>query len=115
MDFYHADPTPTPETDTSTAYTANTPPETESGDLDDQDPLGGAHPSSFSVPWPGSTFIIRSVSSGKVLTLLDGQVVLGLLGGRGSIHWECVETSGWLGFRNLVTGKFLGHDGKKGR
>lgn len=36
-------------------------------------------------------------------------------GGRGSIHWACVENEGrWLGFRNVVTGSFLGHD-KKGR
>ncbi|KAF2105950.1 hypothetical protein BDV96DRAFT_675917 [Lophiotrema nucula] len=42
------------------------------------------------VPWPGSTFIIRALSSGaeKVLTLLDGNVVLAPPGGRGSIHWE---------------------------
>lgn len=35
-------------------------------------------------------------------------------GGRGSIHWACVETKGWLGFQNLASGRFLGHD-KKGR
>jgi hypothetical protein len=114
MDFNHADPSPILETDNSTAYTANTPPETESGDLDDHDPLNDTYPGSFSVPWPGSTFIIRSVSSGQVITLLDGKIVLAPLGGRGSIHWECVETKGWLGFRNLVTNKFLGHNGKRG-
>ena len=32
--------------------------------------------------------------------------------GRGSIYWTCVETKGWLGFRNTVSGKFLGHDAK---
>jgi hypothetical protein len=108
------DPTPTPDPDHSTAYTAPTPPDTLSADLDDHDPLGGADPGSFSVPWPDSTFIIRSVASGQVMTLLDGQIVLAPLGGRGSIHWECVENKGWLGFRNLVTGKFLGHNGKRG-
>ena len=35
-------------------------------------------------------------------------------GGRGSIHWVCVETKGWLGFQNLASGRFLGHD-KNGR
>jgi hypothetical protein len=110
MVLTQVDTTPTPEPDTSTAYIATTPPETVSADLDDHDPFGGAKPSSFSVPWPGSTFIIRSVSSGQVITLLDGQIVLAPLGGRGSIHWACMETKGWLGFRNHVSGGFLGHD-----
>jgi hypothetical protein len=114
MTLIQGDPTPTLEPDSSAAYTANTPPETVSIDLDDHDPFGGAEPDSFLVPWPGSTFIIRSVSSGQVMTLLDGQIVLAPLGGRGSIHWACVETKGWLGFRNLVTCEFLGHNGKNG-
>ncbi|MCJ1343867.1 hypothetical protein MMC31_002065 [Peltigera leucophlebia] len=90
-----------------------TPPETVAADLlDDRDPFGGA--SSFLVPWPSSTFIIRSVSSGYVITLLNGRIVLTQPGGPGSIHWACVETKGWLGFRNVVSGNFLGHD-EKGR
>ncbi|KAL8786511.1 MAG: hypothetical protein Q9213_002738 [Squamulea squamosa] len=102
--------------DNSTIYTATTPPETVPAALsdipDNHGPFGSAEPSSFSVPWPGSTFIIRSVLSGHVLTLLDGQIVLTQPGGRGSIHWACVETTGWLGFLNVVSGKFLGHDAK---
>ena len=31
-----------------------------------------------------------------------------------SIHWACVENNGWLGFRNISSGKFLGYD-EKGR
>lgn len=105
-------PEPIPNHDDSTIYTANTPPETVTTDLlDDHGPSTGAEPSSSSVPWPGSTFIIRSASSGHVLTLLDGQILLTQPGGRGSIHWECVETNGWLGFRNNVSGKFLGREG----
>ncbi|KAI9789597.1 MAG: hypothetical protein M1816_005906 [Peltula sp. TS41687] len=99
--------------DNSTVYTATTPPETIATDLpDDHDPFGGAKSSSSSVPWLGSTFIIRCVSSGHVITLLDGQIVLARPGGRGSIHWACVETKGWFGFRNPVSGRFLGHDAK---
>ena len=95
----------------STTYTATTPPETIASDLLDEHELSsGAEPSSSLVPWPGSTFIIRSVSSGHVLTLLDGQVLLAQPGGPGSIYWACVETKGWLGFRNPVSGKFLGHN-----
>ncbi|KAI9652463.1 MAG: hypothetical protein M1829_001647 [Trizodia sp. TS-e1964] len=66
--------------DTSTNFTAITPP--ESVDTDDYGKFSIPTPLFSSVPWPGSTFIIRSV--------------------------------GWLGFRNPVSGKFLGHD-KKGR
>ncbi|KAH8588121.1 hypothetical protein B0O99DRAFT_525690, partial [Bisporella sp. PMI_857] len=63
-----------------------------------------------SVPWPGSTFIIRSISSGHVITLLNGEVVLAPPGGRGSIHWACVETKAWLGFQNVASSGFLGHN-----
>ena len=66
--------------------------------------------SSTLVPWPGSTFIIRSISSGDVITLLDGQIVLKQPGGSGCAEWTCVKSKGWLGFRNVVSGKFLGHD-----
>ncbi|KAL8761228.1 MAG: hypothetical protein Q9184_002632 [Pyrenodesmia sp. 2 TL-2023] len=99
--------------DDSTAYTATTPPETVAADLpDDYDPFSGPKRSSLLVPWPGSTFIIRSVGSGHVITLLDGQVVLTQPGGHGSIYWACVETKGWLGFLNVVSGGYLGHDAK---
>jgi hypothetical protein len=73
------------------------------GSLENHDP-------SRSVPSHGFTFIIRSVSSGHVITLLDGQVMLAPPGDRGSIHWACVETEGWLGFRNRISNKFLCHD-----
>jgi len=102
-------PNPVLDFDDSTAYTATTPPETIADNLD-QD-VGFR---SSSVPGPGFTFIIRSVSCGRVITLLDGQIVLTQLGGCGSTRWACVETNGWLGFKNLVSGKFLGHS-KNGR
>lgn len=106
-----AEPGPSQYVDSSTASSASTPPETVPDNLfDDQDPLGRATPGPFLVPWPGSTFIIRSVSCGRVLTLLDGKITLTELGSRGSIHWVCMETKGWFGFRNTVSGKFLGHD-----
>ncbi len=111
MVFNPVDPTKPiiDDDDSSTVYAGTTtPPETVAADLDDRDPSGGASP--FLVPWPGSNFIIRSVSSGQVITLLEGHIVLAEPGGRGSIDWACVETKGWLGFRNVVSGKFLGHD-----
>lgn len=66
------------------------------------------------VPSHGSTVIIRSLSCGNVLTLLDGQVVLAPPGGRGSILWTCIETEGWFGFRDCVSAKFICH-GRDGR
>jgi hypothetical protein len=113
MALEYVNPEHSPSLDSSTAYTSKTPAESVVDDLP-ADPLNDAKESSSSVPWPGSTFIIRSAKSGDVLTLLDGQVILARPGGRGSIHWACVETKGWLGFKNLVTGCFLGHD-KEGK
>ena len=115
MDLDQFDLSPDPDCDDSTVSTAITPSETVSTDLrDDQDPLGGAVLQQLLVPWPGSTFIIRSVSCERVITLLDGQIVLAQPSNRGSIFWVCIETAGWLGFRNTVSGQFLGHD-KKGK
>ena len=100
--------------DDTSAGTIRTPPETVTADLlDDHESLGGTGAYLNMVPWPGSLFIIRSVTSGHVITLHDGHIALAPPGGPGSIHWECVETKGWLGFRNNVSGKYLGHD-KKG-
>ena len=106
---------PTPiqnnEEENSSICTANTPPPTTTADFPDDHPSGSITPHSNLVPWPGSTFIIRSVSSGHVLTLLEGQITLTHPhSSRGSCHWACWENNGWLGFRNTVSGKFLGHD-----
>lgn len=110
MVFNQVDPKSTLDREDSTIYTVATLPETvpafPATSWDDYNP----EPSFFLVLWPGSTFIIRSVSSGHVLTLLDRQIVLIQPGGRGFIYWACVETKGWLGFLNVVSGKFLGYD-----
>ncbi|KAI4201011.1 MAG: hypothetical protein LQ346_002253 [Caloplaca aetnensis] len=99
--------------DDSIADTPVTPSETVAADLrDDSHHFDGPKSGSFLVPWPGSTFIIRSVSSGEVITLLDGQIILARPGGKGCIYWACVESKGWLGFQNVVSGAFLGHDAK---
>jgi hypothetical protein len=103
------------DADNSTIYTAKTPPETVTSDLveEKEQPLIKPSTSSSSVPWPGSTYIIRSTStstSGHVITLLEGQVLLEEPGGRGSSYWDCIEKDGWLGFRNPVSGNLLGHD-----
>lgn len=66
-----------------------------------------------SVPWKGSAYIIRHSETGQVLTLLNGHVILEKPGGRGHIKWDCVENGGWLGFKNPISGKYLGEDGGK--
>ncbi|KFY29347.1 hypothetical protein V493_02396 [Pseudogymnoascus sp. VKM F-4281 (FW-2241)] len=105
MVLHQVDPIPTPDPDDNftDSIAAATPPETLAADT-----LTDSETSFSSIPWPGSTFIIRSVSSGRVITLLNGDVELSAPGGRGSIHWACVETNGWLGFQNLASGEFLG-------
>lgn len=74
-------------------------------------------------PYKGATFIIRDPKSGLVITLKDGKLGLAPADkenafincddGRGS-HWRCVENEGrWLGFKNAVSGEFIGHDNNK--
>jgi hypothetical protein len=101
--------TPNPlDRDDSTVITGKTPPETIGNDLDS---FSGTDLGTSSIPSEGSKFIIRSVSCGRVITLLKGKVVLAYPDDSGgSVHWECVKSRGWYGFRNCVTPTFLGYD-----
>lgn len=94
--------------DDGTVYTGTTPPETI---VDDLDALSNADLSHPSAPWPGSTFVIRSASCGRFLTLFDGKIVLSHQDDRSSMRWACSEREGWLGFRNPVSGKYIGYSG----
>ncbi|KAI0404122.1 hypothetical protein F4802DRAFT_265218 [Xylaria palmicola] len=69
-----------------------------------------------SVPENGHTYMIREVDSGRAITLVNGRLTLVLdAGTRGGWHWCCEEhSSGWIGFRDAVSGKYLGHDNKGG-
>ncbi|KAG8531236.1 uncharacterized protein KY384_004594 [Bacidia gigantensis] len=88
---------------------ANTPSETHfNGSLVDDDTTNAVKSIPLLVPWPGSTFLIRSVVSGNVITLLNGKVQLSKPGGQGSIYWQCIEHKGRLSFRNPVSGQLLG-------
>ncbi|KAF7560811.1 hypothetical protein G7046_g3348 [Stylonectria norvegica] len=70
-------------------------------------------PSHTMAPWPGHTFVIRERTSGLTMTMLNGQLQLYEgFSSRGGFHWECVEKSGWLGFRNCVSGMYLGHNAR---
>ncbi|KAJ5865102.1 uncharacterized protein N7529_007018 [Penicillium soppii] len=71
-------------------------------------------------PYKGATFIIRDLQRGFVIALTDGNLCL-LPDGNGNPlfnrgdghgnHWRCVENKDrWLGFKNTVSGEFIGHD-----
>lgn len=63
------------------------------------------------IPWPGSTYIIRSYHKHHILTLsndtlqLKEEVVDGV-----DWQWKCVQKDGWLGFKNTATSTYLGHN-----
>lgn len=69
------------------------------------------------VPGPGKTYRIHLKNTDKVITMTEGEVVLQSPAEAqpgGGWYWVCVEKGNWLGFRNHVSGTFLGHDGKSG-
>ena len=103
--------------DTASNWTAFTPAETATIQMEDNsDDLLKEDPFTItsSIPWPGSTYIISHSTTSNVLTLASGKVTMTPPGGppssSGSIHWECVENNGWVGFRNRVSGRYLGYD-----
>jgi len=102
-------------TDASAGYSTHTPPERTITKLDELLSVSSLPRTKNrfqpSFPWPGFTFIIREVPSKRVISLQEGQVVLveSESDDCKSTHWECVENKGWLGFRNPVSGKWLGH------
>lgn len=71
-----------------------------------------AQPSAFLIP--GQTYMIRSISSkniwsGSAITHLDSEVLLTTPLDQRS-HWLLVEKNGWLGFMNVYSKRFLGHN-----
>ncbi|KAF1968111.1 hypothetical protein BU23DRAFT_558805 [Bimuria novae-zelandiae CBS 107.79] len=84
-----------------------TPPSSTAGEKDEM-----SEPLTSSVPHPGKTFMLRDPATGRALTLLDGHVSLQPPGTPGSAyHWSCEERNGYLGFKNVAAGAYLGHDG----
>jgi hypothetical protein len=70
-----------------------------------------------SVPCPGKIYKIHLRDTEKVIMVTEGRVVVqstdqAKLGG--GWHWVCVEKDNWLGFRNHVTGAYLGCIGFSG-
>ncbi|KAF3937800.1 hypothetical protein ABW19_dt0205833 [Dactylella cylindrospora] len=68
------------------------------------------------IPWPGKTYIIQDRKSGNVITLMEGSISLEAPTSKGvevgGQQWECIMKEGWLGFKNPVSGRFLGHDSR---
>lgn len=60
--------------------------------------------------------MIRDIDSGRALTLKAGRLTLKREAGtNGGWRWECVEDAdGWLGFREVVSYRYLGRDNKGG-
>lgn len=70
-----------------------------------------------SVPCPGKTYKIHLKGTDKLITVTEGEVVVQSPAEAqpgGGWYWVCVEKGNWLGFRNHVSGRYLGHDGKLG-
>jgi hypothetical protein len=70
-----------------------------------------------SVPWPGRTYVIRHRTSDKVLAREYGCLVLKEAGELATCgwYWACFEHSeGWLGFRETISGFYLGRYNKGG-
>ncbi|KAI1328086.1 hypothetical protein F5Y16DRAFT_370028 [Xylariaceae sp. FL0255] len=67
------------------------------------------------VPWQERTYMIRHRSSTNVLTLIDGTITLqNDIANNGGWRWQCIEREGWLGFRESVSGHYLGRDNAGG-
>ncbi|KAI0547796.1 hypothetical protein F4679DRAFT_597457 [Xylaria curta] len=69
-----------------------------------------------SVPEPGNTYKIVEVGSERAIALVRGCLTLVWdAGTRGGWQWDCEENpDGWIGFRDAVSGGYLGHDNKGG-
>ncbi|GAP90657.1 putative sis protein [Rosellinia necatrix] len=79
---------------------------------------GGGSTEIFSPRGPaaGQTYLIRERATGRVLQVRGGRVrvVEADADPRGGCYWACEESLGWLGFRETVSGGFLGRDGNFG-
>ncbi|KAK7536836.1 uncharacterized protein J3D65DRAFT_667562 [Phyllosticta citribraziliensis] len=68
------------------------------------------------VPWPSNTYQIIEKATGRAIALVNGNVALKHVSSPHdpATHWLCVEKNGYFGFHNPISGRYLGHDGKRG-
>lgn len=72
----------------------------------------------YGAPQKGNTYIIRTKDEPKALAIEHCALVVAdeyrdaktgeIDQTDRSFHWDCVQTKGWLGFRNIVTDTYLG-------
>ncbi|KAI1117739.1 hypothetical protein F5Y14DRAFT_447685 [Nemania sp. NC0429] len=69
-----------------------------------------------SVPEPNHTYMIREVNLDMALTVKNGALTLqSHTDGIGGWQWHCEQRdSGWMGFRDTVSGRYLGRDNRGG-
>lgn len=69
-----------------------------------------------SIPEPGHVYMIREANLDKALTVLNGELTLmSHTDTRGGWQWHCEQNAnGWMGFRDAVSGRYLGHDNRGG-
>ncbi|KAK3953297.1 hypothetical protein QBC32DRAFT_258253 [Pseudoneurospora amorphoporcata] len=134
-------PKSSPSDSSSSSHTRSSTPTPQAYESAPSSPSGaGAQKPRYirhAAPFPGQTYILLEASTGRALTLIDGNLRLvhvpdpDLISitdqshidltdssvavptcakGQCNWHWHCVETAGWLGFRNAASGTFLGHD-----
>ncbi|KAI1363499.1 hypothetical protein F5Y08DRAFT_354298 [Xylaria arbuscula] len=109
-------PHSTPGHSTPSGMSNNTQPnEGELSPEESQPPTSISHAPSqetICVPDPGGIYIIRHIQSGKVITVIDGSLILEKVPRkRGGIYW-CYQQflDGWAALRNTVSGMHLGYD-----
>jgi len=76
-----------------------------------EEPSTGFH--SYTVPWPGNTYIILEQASRRAITLTASRIRLQHISEQTQDtgnRWLCVEDSGYLGFHNTKSGTYLGHN-----
>jgi hypothetical protein len=64
-------------------------------------------------PFAALTFVIRDREKRRIITLSDGKLQMeDKVTGRDGIYWICGSINSCFGFRNSVSGAFIGRDGK---
>ena len=99
---------------TTLSTVVNTPTTSRDPSVDSWKPLTEQALNFTAVPYRDTVYVLRSASCKRLLkTLSDGEVVLTHPNTPidDLMRWECIETSFYLGFRNVATRKFLGHGG----
>ena len=61
------------------------------------------------IPTDGSTFIIQDVSTGRVMSWHNGEIVLAPISNGRVFRWKCVEHEGFFCFQEPSSNKFLCH------